>query len=462
MPTGVLAGLWQELGGDRRALDAVTIEGSDPVLPSSFRVGTAAVVPIAATALAAREIDRLRNGRSQRVKVDMRHAAVECRSERYLRIDGQPPAELWDDLAGAYVCGDGRYIRLHTNFAHHRDGVVRLLDCAPEREAVAAALAGWDAEAFETAATEAGLVVAAMRSFAEWDDHPHSGPLAAQPLVRLRKIGEAPPRAFAPGPRPLSGLRVMELTRIIAGPVAGRALAAHGAEVLRLLGPTVPTIDTLDIDSGRGKRSAWLDLSTAHGVAAAQELAATADVVLQSYRPGTLAARGLDPQSLARLRPGIVLASLSAYGETGAWGGKRGFDSLVQTATGFNHAEAEAAGRERPTPLPMQILDHGSGYLLACGILMALLRQTVEGGSWRVDVSLARTGHWLRGLGRVASGLACPDIPAEDVAGFMAETASEYGRVTAVRHSARLSETPPSWSPPEPFGSSEAGWVDTV
>lgn len=460
-PEDVLADLWRELDGDPFALLAARIAGRDPVLPSSFRVGTAAAASIAATALAAREFDHRRNGRKQTVSVDMRHAAVECRSERHLSVDGKPPAELWDDIAGAYGCGDGRFVRLHTNFPHHREGVVQLLGCTPDREAVTAALQSWEAEAFETAATDAGLVVSAMRSFVEWDAHPHSAVLAAQPLVRLRRIGDAPLRRLTPGARPLSGLKVMEMTRIIAGPVAGRALAAHGATVLRLLGPQVPTIAALDIDSGRGKRSAWLDLSTTDGVANAHRLAADADVLLQSYRPGTLAARGLDATSLAQVRPGIVIASLSAYGDDGPWGGKRGFDSLVQTATGFNHAEAEAAGSERPKPLPMQILDHGSGYLLAFGILMALMRQLEVGGSWRVDVSLARTGHWLRSLGRVPGGLDCADIEAGSIADLMEESVSAYGHLRHVRHSGMLSETPPTWQPAEPYGSSPARWPDT-
>lgn len=457
----VLADLWLTLDGDPAALLSAAIAGRDPVLPSSFRVGTAAAVAVAAATLSAREFDRQRNGRRQAVTVDMRHAAVECRSERYLNVDGGAPPDLWDDLAGTYRCGDGRFVRLHTNFRHHRDGVVRLLECAPDRDAVASALHDWEAEAFETAATGAGLVVAAMRSFAEWDAHPHASVLAAQPLIRLTRIGDAPLRRLTPGARPMSGIRIMELTRVIAGPVAGRVLAAHGADVLRLIGPAVPTIDALDIDTGRGKRSAWLDLATADGATRAQELVGGADVLLQSYRPGSLAGRGLDPRALATQRPGIVLASLSAYGEDGAWGGKRGFDSLVQTATGFNHAEAVAAGRDGPLPLPMQILDHASGYLLACGIVTALMRQIETGGSWRVDVSLARTGHWLRGLGRVPNGLECPDMDAASVSDLMEETLSPYGRLSSVRHSGMLSETPPSWRPPQPFGSSPASWADT-
>ena len=451
--------LWRELDGRADALSALALAGVDPVLPSSFRVGTAAQTSIAAVALAVREIDRLRTGREQSVSVDMRHAAVECRSERYLKVVGATPGELWDDIAGAYECGDGRYVRLHTNFPHHRDGVLALLGAKQQRDAVAKALRGWTAEDFETAATDSGLVVAMMRSFAEWDAHPHSAAIAAQPLVSVRRIGDAPRRSLTPGARPLSDLRVLEMTRIIAGPVAGRALAAHGADVLRLIGPSVPTIETLDIDSGRGKRSAFLDLDRPADVRQLHALAGEADVFLQSYRPGALAARGLSPVALASIRPGIIVGSLSAYGLSGAWAGKRGFDSLVQTATGFNAAEAQAAGGTRPRPLPMQILDHASGYLLAFGIAMTLLRQLQEGGSWQVEVSLARTAHWLRGLGRIEGGFDCPEQPHEAVGDLLDQTESAFGRLETVRHAAEMSQTHAAWSAPEPFGASAAVWA---
>ena len=341
-----------------------------------------------------------------------------------MRVDGEAPGERWDRIAGAYPCGDGRWVRLHTNFPHHRDGVLALLGCAYDRDAVAAALRGWRAFDFEQAAAEAGLVVAAMRTFAEWDAHPQSAAIAARPAVSITRIGDAPPAPLPPNPdRPLSGLRVLELTRVIAGPVGGRTLAVHGADVLLLTSPSLPSIPTLVIDTGRGKHSAHLDLRDPDGPATMRELLSGADVFLQGYRPGGLAGLGFAPADAARLRPGIVCVSLSAYGATGPWGGRRGFDSLVQTATGFNAAEAEAAGLDTPKPLPAQALDHASGYLLAFGALAALHRRATEGGSWHVEVSLARTGHWLRGLGRVPDGLACPEPTPADTAGFLEELA---------------------------------------
>jgi crotonobetainyl-CoA:carnitine CoA-transferase CaiB-like acyl-CoA transferase len=455
-----LDSIWTGLGGDDKALEQVNLTGADPVLPSSFRVGAAAQVSIGGAAVAASELHRQRTGHVQRVTVDMRHAALECRSERYFRVNAAPTPELWDPLAGAYRCGDGRWVRLHTNFPHHRDGVLRLLNCEGTRNAVGRALLGWQAADFETAATEAGMVVAMMRSFAEWDAHPQAAAVAAEPLIKITRLGDAPPRPLGAGSRPLQGVRVLELTRIIAGPVCGRTLALHGADVLRVIGPQVPTIEAADIDTGRGKRSAFLGFSSAEDAERMRSLIGEADIFVQSYRPGALAARGFGADEITALRPGIVIASLSAYGTSGPWGGKRGFDSLVQTATGFNEAEAEAAGSAEPRALPMQILDHGSGYLLAMGAICALSRRMSEGGSWQVEASLARTALWLRELGRVPGGLGAPDVSAVEAADYLETSPSGYGSLAAIRHAAQLSITPAAFTRPSvPYGTDRPSFL---
>jgi len=444
-----LGELWSQAAGDPAALGRVTLSGADPVLPSSFRIGTAAQASIAAAGLAAAELWRLRTGRAQAVAVDMRAAAIEFRSERYLRVDGKAPASLWDPIAGVYRAGDGRVVRLHTNFPHHRERIVALLGCADSRESVQAALASWKSEDFETKANEAGGVVSMMRSPAEWSAHPQSGALGRLPTFEIERIGDAPARSLGPipgpagqGARPLSGVRVLDLTRIVAGPVCGRTLAAHGADVLRIASPSLPFIEWLVIDTGRGKRAAHVDLATADGRAALTRLLAEADIFVQGYRPGAIAARGFSPEDAARIRPGLVYVSLSAYSHAGPWSGRRGFDSLVQTATGFNHAEGQAAGVDGPKELPAQALDHGSGQLMAFAAMMARARQAREGGSWHVRVSLAQTGRWIWDLGRVDGGLAAPDPTLDDVADRLEESESAFGLLRAVRHAAELAETP--------------------
>ena len=433
------------------------LTGAAPVLRSSFRVDEAAQLSIAAAGIAAAAIHAGRGAKMQAVSVDMRHAAVEFRSERHLRRGERGPRDDWDAIAGLYPTSDG-FVRLHTNFAHHRDAVLAVLGCANTREAVAAELARRDAVVFESEATARGCCVSAFRTHAEWLAHGQADALAAQPLVAIERIGAAPATPLPPAAaRPLAGLRVLDLTRVIAGPVAGRTLAAHGADVLHITAPHLPSIETLVMDTGRGKRNAALDLR--HDGARFAGLVTGADALLRSYREGALAGLGFSDERLAELRPGIVIGHLSAYGVAGPWGGKRGFDSLTQTSTGINADEADAAGDSTPRVLPCQALDHASGYLLAMGVMAAWLRRAEEGGSWRVRVSLARTGMWLRTLGRI-DGLAATEPTQADIADLLETHPSGFGLLTAVRHAAILADTPAFEAlPAMPLGSHPAEWL---
>jgi hypothetical protein len=298
-----------------------------------------------------------------------------------------------------------------------------------------------------------------MRSHDEWSDLPHARALAVLPLISIEKIGEAAPRPWPAGDRPLAGLRVLDLSRVIAGPVAGRTLAAHGADVMLISGPDLPAIPWLTIDTGRGKLTSFVELRSEQGRDRLRDLLAQADIFSQGYRPQSIAGLGFSPQDAARISPGIVSVSLSAYGHTGPWAERRGFDSLVQTATGFNHAEGQAAGVEGPKELPAQMLDHATGYLMAFGALMAKARQSREGGSWHVRVSLAQTGRWLWDLGRVPDGFKTEDLRSEAVASFIEEPPSGFGPLRSVSHSAILSKTPACWARPAmPLGSHPPQW----
>ena len=444
----VLESLWRSTSMPESRLDSLSLTGADPVLPSSFAVGTAAQASMAAAALAALEIGSLRGAPPQQVSVDMREAALECCG--HFTLDGRAP-DIWDKIAGLYACGangERGWVRLHTNFAHHRDGVLTLLGLptgpGTAREAVAQALRAWSATDFEQATADARLVVAAVRSFAQWDEHPHAPVIAAQPLVSIERIGDASPLAWPAlpvGAQALRGLRVIDLTRILAGPVCGRTLAAYGADVMLVNSPHLPNIESI-AETSRGKLSVHIDLREARGLADLQRLVRDAHVFVQGYRPGGLDKLGFGPTVLAQVRPGIVCVSLSAYGDSGPWAGKRGFDSLVQTATGFNHAEAQAAGSMQPKPLPMQVLDYATGFLMAFGAQAALRRQSLEGGSWHVRVCLARTALWLRSMGRVADGFAAPHASFE---AMTEEYDSGFGKLVALRHAPKFSRTPAHW-----------------
>src|SRR5580658_9212176 len=353
-----LAGLLRTAGLNDTALNDVTLSGSEPALPSSFAVGTAAQATIAASALAAAELWRRRTGRRQHVNVDLHHAAIEFRSERYLRIDGEPYREYHNDLAGLYRCGDGRWVRCHTNLPHHCSGLLALLNCPHDRDAVQRVLDGWEGEALDTVAAEAGLVVTACRTFDEWDRHPQGRAVASLPVFTIERIGDAPAQPLSAAERPLSGIKVLDLTRIIAGPVCGRTLAAHGADVLLVTAAHLPSLGPLVIDTGRGKLSTALDLRQPDARETLAALVRDADIFVQGYRPGAIAGHSFGPQDVARLRPGIIYVSLCAYSHAGPWANRRGFDSLVQTASGLNAAEAEAFGQSEPKALPAQELDH--------------------------------------------------------------------------------------------------------
>ena len=260
----VLAVLWQQAGGEADALERLSLTGQEPVLPSSFRVATAAQVTIAAAGLAAAQVHRTRGGPAQQVSVDMRHAAVEFKSESHFRVDEGPAPALWDALAGIYRCGDGASVRIHTNFPHHRDGILEILGCDNHRESVASALEAWTGETFETEVARRGTIASMMRTQTQWDGHPQGLALAGEPVFSLERIGDAPPELPRLGARPLENVRVLDLTRIIAGPVAGRTLAAHGAKVLLVTSEHLPAVAPLVIDTGTRQtlvlhRSAKLD-----------------------------------------------------------------------------------------------------------------------------------------------------------------------------------------------------------
>lgn len=457
-----LSALWRDAALPEASLSDIVLTGADPVLPSSFGVGAAAQASLGAAALAAAHLYRLRSGAGQQLALDMADAAFD--SCGWFAVDGRTP-NPWDPLSGLYRCGpEGQpgWVRIHANFAHHRDGALRLLGlpagATTTRQQVTDALAGWQAIDFEEAAAAAGLVVAAVRSFEEWDRHPQAAALAALAPVTIRRIGDAAPRRWpvlAQTERPLTGLRVLELTRILAGPVAGRTLAAYGADVMLVNAPHLPNIASI-ADTSRGKRSVLLDLRETADRSTLRRLAGEAHVFLQGYRPGGLARLGFGVDELARASPGIVCVSLSAYGHEGPWAMRRGFDSLVQSATGFNVAEAAAAGVAEPRALPLQILDYCAGYLLAFGTQAALARQAHEGGSWHVQVSLAGVGRWLRTFERVADGLR---VARPDLSRRAQQCDSGFGRLSVLPHPVVFSKTPPRWDrPSQPPGSDVACW----
>ena len=450
--------LWAQAGADPAGLDRVTLTGDDPILPTDFKIGTAASAVIAATALAAAEMWHLRTGQRQAVAVDLRAAVAAFRSERLLRVDGQVPPDVRGPLFGFYRTADARWIQLHCAMPHHRDGIVGFFGCEGTREALAAAVEKWSVEELEDALAARGLPVGMVRSSAEWQAHAQGRAVAALPLFEIIRIGDSPPEPGGEGAHPLSGVRVLDLTRVIAGPVCGRTLALYGADVLLITSPHLSDAPALVMDMGLGKLSASLDLRRADDAERLRQLIGECDVLCQSYRPGALARQGFAPEDVARIRPGVVYVTLSAYGHTGPWRERRGFETLIQSVTGMAHEQGLAAGEHRPEDLPAQVVDHSTGYLAAFGALIALARRAREGGSYLVRVSLAQTGRWVDALGRV-DGRRAPRLALDDVQDLLADVDTPFGRLRHVVPAARLSETPAFWCRPTvPLGTHDPAW----
>ena len=446
---------WSALGGDPALLPRVSTVAREGALEARLPVRELARACVAACALAAAELGARRAGLAEvpGVRVDDGAVATAFHSERHLRVDGRPPV-TFAPLSRWWRTGDG-WVRAHANYPHHRARLLGVLGVGDDVAAVEAALAERSSLEVEEAVYAAGGLAVALRTPKEWTAHEQAAEVARRPLVERERLDSAPARVPAPIDGtpllPAAGLRVLDLTRVLAGPVATRTLALLGADVLRLDAPGLPELADQHADTGFGKRSALLDLTT--DGPAFEELLAEADVVVTGYRPGALDRFGLSPEALAERRPGVVVAQVSAWGAYGPWRGRRGFDSLVQVASGIAALEGSA---ERPGALPAQALDSGTGCLLAGAVLRAVTEQYDQGGSRFVRLALARTAEWLvNGLEKDSPGEASYDGPRP----WLAETDSGLGRLRYARSPVSFAGGPDDWArPPVPWGSDPARW----
>jgi hypothetical protein len=424
---------------------ALRVDGEPGGLPSRLPVGDTAVACVA-TALTAAA--RLRPGAPNAIGLDAGQVAVAVRSEAHLRVDGRSFGTGFDPLSRFWRAADG-WVRTHANYAWHREALARALDVAADAEAIGAAIAGRSAEQVEAQVVDAGGVAAAVRTPEQWRAHPQGS--VDQPLIASDVIDGAAPRHPQAGDLPASGMRVLDLTRVIAGPVATRYLAALGADVLRIDPPHRPELPQAQYDGLPGKRSAVLDARTPGGLRRLHELLDGADVVVHGYRPGALAVFGLDPAALAERHPGLVVVSLSAWGR-GPWGGRRGFDSIVQAACGI--AMVESPDGEQPGRLSCQLLDHGTGYLAAAATLEGLRRQREIGGTHRFELCLAATAGWLLALPP-------PDAPSRPEAAARVTTLqSDDGPVTVVAPPGSLDGRALTWPPRlTTYGADAPSWA---
>ena len=430
----VLEPAWRALGGDPALLPLVPVTGRAG-LPSMLPVGALVTGAVAAQRLAAAEL----SGRPGPVVVDAAAVGVAVRSERFLRVDGVPAGAGFAPLSRFWPAADG-WVRLHANYPWHRAVVADVLGSDP-----AAAIAGRAAVEVQEAVVAAGGVAAAVRTPEEWSASPPGAAVRGLPLLRLTRVAPAPARRHG-----LAGLRVLDLTRVIAGPVGTRTLASYGADVLRVQGPRLPEDTATLLDTCPGKRLTSLDLASAGDRARFEELLAAADVLVQGHRPGALSRYGLAPEELAERRPGLVVVSLSAWGAAGPWAGRRGFDSIVQAATGI--AAVTAADDGTPGVLPAQALDHAAGHLVAAVVCRALTESARQGGTWHGELSLAQLATWLLAAPRTPVA----EDPVEvDLAPYLVDLPGESGTLTVVRPPGS-----PVWrSGPVTVDPASAGWL---
>ncbi|PKV98111.1 CoA transferase [Nocardia fluminea] len=417
-------------------------------LAATLPVWALAAGSVAAVSAAANRV-RVAHGLPARpVRLDADRVSAAFSSERLFQRDGGAPA-FFAELSGFFPTADG-WVRTHANYPHHRDRLLRALElpAASDAAQLTARFSALKGAEIEDAAAAAGAIAARVRTESEWADSPMGRAAAHGPLVAVDIHDAAPWRGergmSATVERPLTGIRVLDLTRVLAGPVATRTLALLGADVLRIDPPHLPEIDWQFSDNCQGKRSTLLDLRT--DLAAFEVLLDEADVLVTGYRPGALAAAGVR----AGGRPGLIEASVSAWGTSGPWGGRRGFDSIVQAASGISLLEGTP---DRPGVLPAQALDHGSGYLLAAAVMDALLARADDGFGRDIRVSLARTASWLlaahdRNPGHPA---ATPPNPACTVThGELVTAAPAFADYDDYR-----------WPAP-PYGSAQPFWVEAT
>ena len=444
---------------------AVEISGAfDPIIQTPFRVTETCAAALAAVGLAVSDLWEIRTGRRQSIALDTRRASASLRSGHYLVMEGDSVSHARNDIAGIYPAKNGRWSYLHCNFPNHRAAALKVLGVPEDRAAVSKAVAQWDALELEEAIIAAKGAGGMVRTMAEWAQHPQAAAIAALPLMEIIKIGDSAPEDLPKGDRPLSGVRVLDLTRVIAGPSCARTLAEHGADVLKITGAHLPSLGRQEYDTGHGKLSAHLDLREAKDVEILRGLVREADVFSQGYRPGTIAGRGFSPEALAQLRPGIVVVSLCAFSHAGPWASRRGFDTVIQTVSGITDRQGQVFPGAQPGPqfYPVAAIDYLTGYLMAFGAMVALARRTREGGSWLVRISLAQVGRWLVERGQVPEA-DLKDVPKEftpaELERWSITSDTPVGRLRHLGPVLQLSETPPRWARPTvPLGHHQPVW----
>jgi crotonobetainyl-CoA:carnitine CoA-transferase CaiB-like acyl-CoA transferase len=446
--------------------DFVRLDAGVPALKTRYYAEDAAAAALAAGATVAADIWSLRSGERQEISVSTREAAaglVSFLHQKFADETKAPPMRGQLDAARTAANGfqktrDRRYIFLHPSFPESTKRLLRVLDCPDEPDAVKATCARWNALDLENAVAEAGACAGMARTPEEWDESEQGRILATRPVVEVIKIGESAPEPFVRGQAPLSGVRVLDLTRVLAGPTCARTLAQYGAEAMVISSPNLPFVPYFVTDTGHGKLAAHVDLENEDGRDTLRKLVRGADVFSQGYRQGTLERRGFGPLALAELRPGIIVTAINCYGHEGPWRARPGWEQLGQTVTGMAIVHG---GAEGPKLQPGAVTDYTTGYLAAFGSLIALERRARYGGSYLVRVSLSQAAVWIRGLG-YAPEERLEEIKAigdDEIRSWSITSETGFGPMTHLRPAVRMTATEPLWvRPVVPLGTHAPVW----
>jgi len=447
------------------AQNEVTFNGQDPVLPTRFRIAENCAGVVGAIGCALNDIWMLRGRARQRVQVNVRHAGAALNSSRLMQLPDDNGVykrvvsaehEHMISVTQPWPTKDGRYFLPHFGLPNLRDRVLGVLGCKFEQKAVRDAVATWDALDLEAAIDEARACGAMVRTNNEWRASAHGQVLSAKPLVEIIKIGDSDVEPFTQGDRPLSGVRALDLTRILAGPIAARTLAENGADVLMVTANGLPQIKEHVIDTSHGKRSTFLNLKSAEDAATLRNLIKNTDVFSQGYRPATMANLGFAPEDLASLRPGIIYVSISCFGADGPFSHRAGWEQVAQTVTGICHDN----GDESPRLLPGAACDYTTGYLGAYGALLALARRAREGGSYHVRVSLCQSGMFIYRRGQLDGEIKGEGINDTEFESMSLQSDTVHGPLRHLKPILQLSETPTRWDLPTPqLGGDQAHWL---
>jgi crotonobetainyl-CoA:carnitine CoA-transferase CaiB-like acyl-CoA transferase len=456
--TALLSDLLASLGLAEPAAGEVSISGRDPIWGAKYAVGEAAAVVLAAIGVTVNDLWEQRTGRRQQIHVDVRRAAASLRGHYFQRLNGEEtPRPEFPELvySDRYRCQDGRWIQLHGGFPHLGQGTSKVIGSEHTAESIAAAVARWDSQALEDALAEAGMCGVICRTGEEWRATDQGQALLPLPPVQVVKIGESDPMPLPAGDRPLAGLKALDLTRVLAGPVSGRTLAEHGADVLHITSPKLPSVPPYVLATNPGKLSAYLDLDAPDDADQLLSLTSDADVFVQGYRDGALERRGFGVEELTRRHPGLIYVSVNCYGPVGPWSSRPGWEQLGQSATGLAVGQG---GPDHPTLMPAQACDYMTGYFTALGTLIALGRRAREGGSYHVRASLCQTGMWLERLGQRCDP--ADAVGLGDLSDLYVHYDTTVGRLSQFAPALELSETPPHWARPAvPLGTHAPTWV---